>query len=173
MKKLTIVSLIILLLLSACAKENPTVETPEAVTQEVQPETASLEEETTIPQTQTEVPVLEETKTEEENTPSEVDEEVSEDYKRLTQESDQVSKVKLIDKGGTLEIKVLENLKGSLGAAPKELYPMLKENRVYLIFTKNEGDEAKLNGKPEMSVLLLEGDQSEIFRQINEALHGN
>lgn len=89
---------------------------------------------------------------------------------QMVQDADYISKIKLITKGkNNTEIKVLDNIKAVLSAADLPSLD-LKENRVYLVFLKDDGNEVILvNGDD--SVILLEGDQHELFEKINQEVH--
>lgn len=86
----------------------------------------------------------------------------------MIEESDQITKVKLIEKEkNTFELKILENLKGNLSKEDIPDTSSLERNRAYLIFTKVEdGKIVPTNG--DKSYILLEGDNHEIFEKINK-----
>ena len=108
---------------------------------------------------------VEEAKTAEHEETAEADETT-----QMVQEADYISKIKLITKGkNNTEIKVLDNIKAVLSAADLPSLD-LKENRVYLVFLKDDGDEVVLVNGDE-SVILLEGDQHELFEKINQEVH--
>lgn len=88
----------------------------------------------------------------------------------MIEEADYLSKVKLITKGQKAsEIKVLENMKDVI--SPSELPALdLKENRVYLVFLKETADGAVLVDG-ENSIILLEGDQHELFEKVNKHIY--
>lgn len=84
--------------------------------------------------------------------------------------SNYISKVKLITKGNKgSEIKVLDNIKQAITA--DQLPELdLKENKTYLVFLTDEGDNVVLADK-ENGVILLEGDNHELFEKINKQVH--
>lgn len=89
---------------------------------------------------------------------------------QMIRDADYISKIKLITKGqDRTEIKVLDNIKAVLSAKDLPILN-LEENRVYLVFLKDDGDEIVLvNGDD--SVVLLEGDNHELFEKINKEVH--
>lgn len=100
----------------------------------------------------------------------EENEDVSDDMDEMIEEADYISKIKLITKGqDEKEIKVLENIKDPLS---KEDLPelALEENRAYLVFLENEDGKVVLVDE-EDSLVLLEGDNHELFEKINKHVH--
>lgn len=89
---------------------------------------------------------------------------------QMIRDADYISKIKLITKGkNNTEIKVLDNIKAVLSA--KDLPTLqLEENRVYLVFLKEDGDDIILVDE-DNSVVLLEGDNHELFEEINKEIH--
>lgn len=106
------------------------------------------------------------------------DEEIEEDNDEtdsidaMIEESDYISKIKLITKGASnQEIKVLDNIKGNLSHSDLPDLQDLKENRAYVIFLKDSNNEVILTSEKD-SLISLEGDNHELFRKINEKVHG-
>ena len=100
----------------------------------------------------------------------EENEDVSDDMDEMIEEADYISKIKLITKGqDEKEIKVLENIKDPLS---KDDLPelALEENRAYLVFLENEDGKVVLVDE-EDSLVLLEGDNHELFEKINKHVH--
>lgn len=111
-----------------------------------------------------------EDETENEDEDEEDTDEITDATTLMIENSDYISKVKLITKGNAnSEIKVLENIKDVISAS--ELPALeLEENRAYLVFLKNDGDNVVLVDG-ENSVVLLEGDNHELFEKINKHVH--
>lgn len=86
--------------------------------------------------------------------------------------SDYISKIKLIEKGkDNIEIKILDNIRGTLNST--DLPPMenLELHRTYIVFMINSGDKVVLTDE-KYGVLHLEGDNHELFEKINKQ-HNN
>lgn len=85
----------------------------------------------------------------------------------MIEKSDYIAKVKMIQKGkDTLELKILDNVKGKLSKGDIPRTDLLKKNRAYLVFLKTGEKGIELtNG--ESSYIILEGDNNELFEKIN------
>lgn len=92
------------------------------------------------------------------------------DVDQMIDEAKYISKVKLITKGDKgSEIKVLDNIKDVLSASDlPEL--ALEENRVYLVFLKEFDGKVVLVDNDD-GLVLLEGDNHELFEKINKKVH--
>lgn len=91
----------------------------------------------------------------------------------MIRESDYIAKIKLIKKGSdTSEIKVLENIKGNLTHDNLPAMENLELNRTYLVFLKDADGSAVLTDI-DNGLILLEGDNHEIFEKINKEIHNN
>ncbi len=85
--------------------------------------------------------------------------------------SDYISKIKLIKKGqDATEVKILDNIKASLSETTLPEIDNLELNRVYLVFLKNLDNKVVLTDEKD-SVILLEGDNHELFEKINNQVH--
>lgn len=86
----------------------------------------------------------------------------------MIENSNYIAKVKMIQKDqSTFELKVLENLKGSLSGKEIPNSENLNQNRAYLVFLKDvDGNLVPTNGKD--SYVLLEGDNHVLFEKINK-----
>lgn len=95
---------------------------------------------------------------------------LTDDTSLMIEESDYISKIKLITKNeSNTEIKVLDNIKGTITSS--ELPTLdLKENRAYIVFLKNDGDGIVLVDG-DSPIVLLEGDNHELFEKINKYVH--
>lgn len=86
----------------------------------------------------------------------------------MIEKSDYIAKVKMIQKGqDTLELKILDNIKGKLSKEDIPNTDLLKKNRAYLVFLKS-GDAGVEPTNGDNSYILLEGDNHEIFEKINK-----
>ena len=87
----------------------------------------------------------------------------------MIENSDYIAKVKMIQKGqSTFELKVLENLKGSLNGKQIPNTENLNQNRAYLVFLKDvDGNLVPTNGTD--SYVMLEGDNHVLFEKINKS----
>lgn len=87
----------------------------------------------------------------------------------MIKESKYISKIKLITKGEKAsEIKVLDNIKDII--TPDRLPELtLEENRVYLVFLKDDGNQVVLTD--DEGVVLLESDNHELFEKINKQVN--
>ena len=91
----------------------------------------------------------------------------------MINESDYIAKIKLIEKGSdNKEIKVLENIKGSLSNENLPAMGDLELNRAYLVFLKDLDGSIVLTDE-DKGLILLEGDNHQIFEKINKEIHGN
>lgn len=105
----------------------------------------------------------------EENTDQDTNLEVD-DTEVMIANSTYISKIKLITKGNKdSEIKVLDNIKQVI-TADKLPQLDLQENKTYLVFLTNEGDSVVLTDKVN-GLILLEGDNHELFEKINKQVH--
>lgn len=86
----------------------------------------------------------------------------------MIENSDYIAKVKMIQKGqNKFELKVLENIKGSINASDVPNTENFQQNRAYVIFLRDvNGTIEPTNGNK--SYILLEGDNHEIFEKINK-----
>lgn len=91
----------------------------------------------------------------------------------MIESSDYISKIKSIQKGGDAEeIKILDNIKGSLSSTDLPAIEDLKMNKPYIIFLKDVDGNLVLSHE-EDGLILLEGDNHELFEKINKKLHTN
>lgn len=91
----------------------------------------------------------------------------------MIDESDYIAKVKMIEKGqGNLELKVLDNIKGDITADKVPNVESLEKHRTYLVFLKNEDGKVEVTNGDD-SLILLEGDNHEIFEKINKKHRNN
>lgn len=100
---------------------------------------------------------------------TENDEDVD-DVDQMIDDAKYISKIKLITKGDKgSEVKVLDNIKAVLN---KDNLPELnlEENRTYLVFLKEEAGNLVLVDEDD-GLVLLEGDNHELFEKINKKVH--
>lgn len=87
--------------------------------------------------------------------------------------SEYISKIKLIKKGETAtELKVLDNIKGNLSSGDLPAIDSLELNRAYVVFLKKADNTVVLTDEA-AGVILLEGDNHELFEKINKKVHNN
>ncbi len=85
--------------------------------------------------------------------------------------SDYISKIKLIKKGeNTTEVKILDNIKANLSESDLPVIENLELNRAYVVFLKNADKSVVLTNETG-AVILLEGDNHELFEKINNHIH--
>lgn len=165
---LSLIGLILIFTLMACSTDkDDNLEESQLETDDIQDEIQEVEEKDELENVEEDF--IEEGQPEE---PLGEDIAIDPDIMMIDQ-SDYIAKIKLIQKGsGKVDIKILENIKGSLSNENLSVLENLKINRVYLVFLKDEDGSIELTDKNN-SILLLEGDNSEIFEKINREIHGN
>lgn len=91
----------------------------------------------------------------------------------MIESSDYISKIKLIKKGeDSKEIKILDNIKNPLSSTELPALENLEENRAYIVFMKDLDGKVVLTDE-ENGVILLEGDNHELFDKIHQQLHNH
>ncbi len=190
MKKLTasVLALALSLSLAACGGKDKPEESSKATESSIaESSAAESEEKTAAPETTEEseketekateaVQEATETaqKTEQETSENEPTEEEITDYGELTRASDNIVKIMYKKENGKMTLRILDHLKGTVPAEELEDFAeSMTMNRAYLLFTKEEDGKQVFTGSEEMSFVLLEGDQSEMFSAVNKELHGN
>ncbi len=161
---LVLTTLVLAFSLAACSKdpapvvpEVPQVETPEAPAPEVE---APVVDADILP-----APETEEEKPEPEADFDPIDE--------MIDSSDHIAKIKLIKKGqDKTELKVLDSIKGNISSGDLPAIDNLELNRAYVVFLKDVDGKAILTDEVE-GVVLLEGDNHELFEKINKKVHNN
>ena len=89
----------------------------------------------------------------------------------MIESSDYISKIKLIKKGqDSEEIKILDNIKAALSADDLPKIDTLELNRAYVIFLKDRDGHVVLADEAD-GVILLEGDNHELFEKIYDHIH--
>lgn len=87
--------------------------------------------------------------------------------------SDYIAKIKLIQKGeDKTQLKVLDTIKGNISASDLPVIDNLELNRAYLVFLKKVDSTVVLTDEFN-GVILLEGDNHELFEKINKKIHKN
>ena len=85
--------------------------------------------------------------------------------------SDYIAKIKLIQKGeDKTQLKVLDTIKGNVSASDLPVIDTLELNRTYIVFLKKVDNTVVLTDDFE-GVVLLEGDNHELFEKINQKVH--
>lgn len=89
----------------------------------------------------------------------------------MIESSDYISKIKLIQKGqDSKEIKILDNIKANLSESNLPEIANLELNRSYVVFFKDLDGKVVLTDAND-GVILLEGDNHELFEKINADVH--
>lgn len=154
-KKLSLVLLIMALGIGiiGCANDNKDIEDEATEDLEIQEEEMEVEEDE-----------------EEEEIADEEDTEEVDSIDAMIDSSDYISKIKLIQKGkDNFEIKILDNIKDNLSESDLPELELL-ENRAYLIFLKDVDGNLVLTDENN-GLVLLEGDNHELFEKINKKVH--
>lgn len=87
--------------------------------------------------------------------------------------SDHIAKIKLITKGqDKTELKVLDSIKGNISSKDLPAMDTLELNRAYVVFLRNVDGNVILTDEAN-GVVLLEGDNHELFEKINKKVHNN
>lgn len=170
---LALIGLVLVFALMGCNADNETdLDEEQVTTEDVKDEEQEVED-TDEDEVETEVED-EEDIVEEEKPEESADEDTAIDPDvAMIRESDYISKIKLIKKGSdTTEIKILENIKGNLSNDNLPAMEDLQLNRAYVVFLKDADGSAVLTDA-ENGLILLEGDNHEIFEKINKEIHNN
>lgn len=165
---LSLIGLILIFTLMACSTDK------DVNLEESQIETDHMQDGTQEVEEQDEIETVEEDFIEEGQPEDPLGEDIAIDPDiMMINQSDYIAKIKRIQKdSGGIDIKILENIKGSLSNENLPVVESLEINRVYLVFLKDEDGSIVLTDKNN-SLVLLEGDNSEIFEKINREIHGN
>lgn len=89
----------------------------------------------------------------------------------MIESSDYISKIKLIKKGqDSTEVKILDNIKANLSQKDFPELTNLELNRAYVVFLKDADSSVVLTDEKD-GLILLEGDNHELFEKINNHIH--
>ena len=92
---------------------------------------------------------------------------------KLIDSSEYISKIKLIRKSAdTSEVKILDNIKGNLSYNDLPVIDGLVMDQTYVVFLKNLDNRVVLTDDKE-GIILLQGDNHELFEKINKKIHDN